>query len=184
MTREQWLELAITHLERLFKQQEYQIPKLRVSIGFPGGGSAHKRIGEYWPPDAASDKVPQIFISPTHKKDIETLGTLTHELVHAAVGAKAGHGKLFKRCALKIGLTGKMRATTSGPMLVEYCEKIITDIGPLPTGSINFNKRKKQGTRLGKVICATCGYTCRVTKKWTEVGLPICPCNKEPMCEE
>ena len=39
---------------------------------------------------------------------------LAHELVHAAVGIPAGHGKAFKRVALGLGLVGPMRATTPG----------------------------------------------------------------------
>ncbi|MCH3755961.1 hypothetical protein LZC13_10090, partial [Campylobacter coli] len=39
---------------------------------------------------------------------------LAHELVHAAVGIAAGHGKAFKRVAVGLGLVGPMRATTPG----------------------------------------------------------------------
>lgn len=35
---------------------------------------------------------------------------------------------------------------------------------------------EKQGTRLLKCQCATCGYTVRVTRKWLGLaGPPICP---------
>ena len=182
MTREQWLTEATRCLNTLFKAAGHELPRVRLSVGFPGGGSAHTRIGEDWSPEATSDNVPQIFISPIHKKDVETLGTLVHELVHACVGSKAGHGPLFKKLALTVGLTGKMRSTTSSPALIENLEQIITEIGACPTGTINLSTRKKQSTRLGKLMCASCGYTARVTRKWIdELGAPLCPCNSEPM---
>ncbi len=182
MSREDWLLMAIECLKSgLFKQHGASIPHLRVSVGFPGGGSAHKRIGEYWPSKAISDGIPQIFISPILDKPVECLDVLVHELVHACTPG-AGHGKLFKRLALKVGLTGKMRSTVAGPELKSYLEKLSTDLGLFPQSKINLSSRKKQSTRLGKVSCQSCGYVCRVTKKWLdELGTPICPCNNEPM---
>lgn len=42
--------------------------------------------------------------------------------------------------------------------------------------------KKKQTTRMVKVVCAGCGYVARTTHKWLdEAGAPICPCNQEPM---
>ena len=35
---------------------------------------------------------------------------------------------------------------------------------------------KVQSTRLLKALCPDCGYVIRVTAKWVEVGLPVCPC--------
>lgn len=44
--------------------------------------------------------------------------------------------------------------------------------GPKP----NPNRMiKKQSTRLIKVMCAACGYTMRITRKWLEVAVPDCP---------
>ena len=104
---------------------------------------------------------------------------------HACVGHEAGHGPVFKKLAITIGLTGKMRSTTSSPGLVQNFETILAEIGPCPTGVINLSDRKKQSTRLGKLICLSCGYTARVTRKWVEaMGAPLCPCNSEPMEQE
>lgn len=35
--------------------------------------------------------------------------------------------------------------------------------------------RKVQSTRLLKACCTSCGYTVRVTKRWADKGLPVCP---------
>src|SRR3546814_8536944 len=57
---------------------------------------------------------------------------LAHELVHAAVGIPAGHGKAFKRVALGLGLVGQMRATTPGEAFLAAVAPILAAVGPLP----------------------------------------------------
>src|SRR3546814_13928827 len=57
---------------------------------------------------------------------------LAHELVHAAVGIPAGHGKAFKRAALGLGLVGPMRATTPGEAFLAALAPILESVGPLP----------------------------------------------------
>jgi hypothetical protein len=37
------------------------------------------------------------------------------------------------------------------------------------------SRPKRQGTRLRKACCTSCGYTVRVTAKWLEIGPPHCP---------
>jgi hypothetical protein len=182
MNREQWLTLATERLRKdLFKRHDADIPEVRLSVGFPGGGSARKRIGEYWHAKACEDLVPQIFISPVLSDGVEALDVLVHELVHACTPG-AGHGRAFKRLALRVGLTGKMRSTVAGPDLKAEFGRMIAEIGVYPHSKINLNDRKKQSTRLGKVQCSSCGYMCRVTRKWLdEQGAPLCPCSGEQM---
>jgi hypothetical protein len=181
-TREQWLEAATDKLRAgLFAEVGETVPVIRSSVGFPGGGSARKRIGEYWHPKACEDAIPQVFISPVLSDAIQVLDTHVHELVHAVTPGK-GHGAEFKRVALKLGLTGKMTATVAGPDLLKRLNALALELGPYPHGKINLSDRKKQSTRLGKVECPSCGYVCRVTRKWLDdVGPPICPCSNEPM---
>ena len=58
-TREAWLNQALAKMAPLFKDKAgVEIPSdARVSVGFPGGGSARKRIGECWPRERSQDKV-------------------------------------------------------------------------------------------------------------------------------
>lgn len=181
MTREQWLSNAVAALKPLFETAGATIPTVRVSVGFPGGGSARKRIGEYWHAKAIDDGIPQIFLSPVLKGPVEHLDTLVHELVHACTPG-AGHKAPFKRLGEKVGLIGKPRSMGAGPELKERLNVISSQLGEFPHAGINLNDRKKQSTRLGKVQCLECGYTARVTRKWIEEqGTPLCPCNEKPM---
>lgn len=44
---------------------------------------------------------------------------------------------------------------------------------------------EKQGTRLLKCRCASCGYTVRTTRKWLDLaGPPICPTDRVALVAE
>lgn len=177
MTREEWLQNAIAKLRVDFASHGASYPEnLRVSVGWPGGrGSRLKTIGEYWQARASADEVPCIFISPILGEPIRALDVLVHELIHAAK-PNAGHGKEFKRLALALGLEGKMTATIAGERLKQRLNTLLAELGPYPHAELKPSQRpgKSQTTRLLKAECA-CGYTCRVTKKWADIGAPICP---------
>ena len=105
---------------------------------------------------------------------------LAHELVHAAVGIPAGHGKAFKRIAVGLGLVGRMTATTPGDAFLAAVAPILVAAGPLPHARLNTGSEttrpRKQATRLLKCECGTCGYTVRTARKWLETaGAPLCP---------
>ena len=186
-TREQWLELAIALLAPLFTGKDYEFPKVRVSCGFPSSRALtrKKAIGECWASEAAEDGTAQIFISPLVKDSVEVLAILIHEAVHAVVGGKAHHGKVFRKCALAVGLAGKMTSTHAGDELIEtFKEMVSQSLGDYPHAILTPGGRptKKQTTRMVKCECEKCGYAVRTSRKWLdEAGAPLCPCNKKAM---
>src|SRR5712671_3788872 len=112
LERQQWLEHAVEALRTRFSEAGYTVPeKIRVSIGWPKRAASCGAIGECWSTEASSDRHAELFISPELSEGVRILGVLGHEMDHATVGTEAGHGKLFKQCALKIGLQGPMRST-------------------------------------------------------------------------
>lgn len=185
-TREAWLLAAIELMKPHFSRKGHEVPEIRVSCGWPdrGGTSQAKRvIGQCWSTEAASDGISQIFISPyLNESDSEQgiLATLVHEVVHAVVGTDNKHNKVFRKCALAVGLDGPMTATVAGEELIEVLRGWTEELGAYPHGRLDRAKSpvKKQGTRMIKCTCEKedCGYTCRTTKKWLlEVGAPHCP---------
>ena len=188
MTREEWLEKSIQLItERIFIPKGYVVPKVKISIGFTGSRNSKKALGACWSPDASDDGLCQIFITPTQSDSTDIQAVLVHELVHAVVGNDKGHGKVFKHCALDVGLTGKMRSTVAGDTLRECLNALTNEIGPIPHAklNLNLNPKKKQGTRLLKVACELTGYTARVTRMWIEsYGVPVCPCCQNSMSIE
>lgn len=175
-TREAWLESAIA----AFRPSFPSLPsELRVSVGFPSKGATsakRRRIGECWDKVCAQDGHFHLFISPLLGDPVDVLATLLHELVHAAVGCKAGHKGPFKRLATSLGLTGKMTETVPGPELRERLNALLPTLGEYPHGALSFKAREKIGSRLLKAEC-DCGAVIRVTQKLVDFpGLPVCAC--------
>lgn len=182
-TREQWLISLADILREDFYKAGLPLPeRIKVSCGWPSCGARNKKsrivAGECWSTLLSRGGNTEIFISPIIEDSLTAAHILVHELVHAAVGVDKGHGSTFKRLALHVGLTGPMRATTAGPELAKRLNTLIDDLGAYPHESLKTldNGRKKQGTRLKKVVCPVCSYTVRITSKWIDAGLPVCPC--------
>ena len=185
-TREAWLNAVATGMAPLFDRLDAPLPgHVRVAIGFTSTGRKGKSIGECWDNRRSADGHFEIFIRPDLAHDPEAMPSqiaaiLAHELVHAAVGIPAGHGKLFKRVAVGLGLEGPMRATTPGAAFLSTIAPILAEAGPLPHARLNTTAEttapKKQAARMLKCECATCGYTVRTARKWLEqIGPPVCP---------
>jgi hypothetical protein len=189
-TREDWLKAGADLLAPLFKDNSYDLPPTRYSCGWPSvSGLANKsrRIGECWTFEASKDKHYEIFISPVLDNPIEVLAVLAHEIVHACVGIEHKHRGPFAKLARAIGLEGKLTSTYAGQELRLKLQTISSLIGVYPHAKLEgaTNGRKKEGTRMLKIVCPADGYTVRTTKKWLDqLGVPSCPCGKEMELEE
>ena len=179
-TRETYLASATEHLAPLFTAQGFPLPAVRASVGIPAGGKGGKlkRIGECWSNLASADNTTEIFICPSQSEPVAVLAILLHELVHAAVGLECGHKGPFKRVALALGLEGKMRATVPGASLTKDLQALSDTLGDYPHAALNtaLSGRKTQGTRMIKLECDDCGWSCRTAQKNVDAGTPTCHC--------
>ena len=97
--RESWLNRVAIGMVPLFDALGTPLPdRVRVAIGFTSAGRKGKAIGECWDNRRSADGHFEIFIRPdlAHAPDAmpaQIAAILAHELVHAAVGIAAGHGK-------------------------------------------------------------------------------------------
>lgn len=188
-TREGWLRAATDALRPYFVENGYPLPyKIRHSIGFPSTGKHGKRRGELWHSVTSADDTYELFIRADLDNPAEVLGVLVHELVHSVLPLDAGHGKLYKEAAAKIGLTGPMRHAMPNPLLADKLQAVADDLGPLPHAMLYLERGrdnsglvagpKKQKARLLKAECTSdgCGFNVRIVAKWvSEVGPPHCP---------
>lgn len=178
-TREEWLNVVLhKHVAKLLSQKaNVTLPAdCKVSVGFPGGGSARTRIGECWPRIRSGIGVNEIFLNPIETDVTRLVDTLVHEAIHAADDCASGHKGFFRRTAKAVGLTGKMKSTVAGPELALWIKDTIAAMPVFDYGSLDLTGRKKQSTRMIKVVCPACDYTVRTTAKWLEVGVPECCC--------
>lgn len=187
-TREAYLLRAADWMRaNLFAPVGVTVPPVRVSTGFTGSRSGNRAIGSCWNGKASADGLAQVFISPVLSETARVLDVLAHELVHAA-HPDAGHGKVFKKTALAIGLEGKMRATVAGEALAKRLNALACPetgvLGPYPHAQLDPGQSgvKKQTTRMLKLECPDCGFVCRASNKAiTEVGIPFCACEGNQM---
>lgn len=184
-TREQWLRTAVTKLSEDIFGDDYEVPEVRVSVGWPGGrGPKTNTIGQCWPGDSSADGVGQIFISPVLVDPIAVLETLVHELIHAInhKDGDTGHRTAFKRIADPIGLEGKLTATHAGPELADKLSMVSEELGEYPHAAINVaDKPKVQKTYMLKFVSPTePDFFVRMTaSKLEEYGAPRDPWGNE-----
>jgi len=144
MNREGWLTAALSALRPKFRKAGLPIPRgTRVACSWPSKGAIAKRArsrndAETW---YFANGAPEIAISPTlGQNDVEVLGALAHEMVHAALGHKIDHRfAAFREACEKIGLTrGRLCARRPGPELRAELEKLSRRLGPYPHTGVVF----------------------------------------------
>ena len=146
VNREAWLGKMADILEKeLFKKKSLELPKYRVSVGFPYG--VPKAIGQCFGRELSADETEEIFICPTQSEAFTVTHVLLHEMIHACVGAEAKHGPKFRAVAVDFGLEGKMTGTTPGPTLSGQLNGLINQlvekIGPYPHATLKKGALKK-----------------------------------------
>jgi hypothetical protein len=100
-------------------------------------------------------------------------------LAHVAAEPNAGHKGAFVKIVKAIGFKAPWTSTPATPELIGRLNGLIVNLGPYPHAAIDKSGRKKQGTRMLKVVCPECGYTVRTTQQWIDTGLPTCVCGTE-----
>lgn len=204
-TREAWLNAFVAAARLKFAEVGNPIPfKVRVAIGWPSAGSNSRAVGECWSDTVSADSHFEIFIVPREGCAIEICDTLTHELVHAAVGLAAKHGPLFGKCARAVGLQGKLTgcAGRGHPDWESWALPLIEALGPFPGAALQdrvpsptaggrpikikpdgvSSRPPSQTNRHLKLECDACGIILRTTKSAmaTIDGDPICI---NPLCD-
>lgn len=192
-TREEWLcKVADKIASMIFEPNGYTVPKnIRYSCGFPSKnatGLRNRRIGECWSLDASEDNTFEILISPLLGDAMQAADVLAHEIVHATVGLQHGHKGEFARCARKIGLVGKLTATTAGEELKKTLQAIIDEIGEYPHAKLRALRRPvfRESAGMARLQCTECAangtkYMLRMGAPSLRQGIPLCPTHMIPL---
>ncbi len=181
MTREQWLAKLTTQLQPLFERAGYTIPpNVRSSCSFPSKSATsrkNRRIGECWTDSASDDGTFEVFVSPTIADPMRVAGILAHELVHAAVGLACGHKGEFRRCAVGIGLTGPMTATSEGEVFTAFVAPLLAKLGAYPHAVLHASNSAKNRARgwLRSSAAAAATRHARRASGWTTPARPCAP---------
>lgn len=203
-TREAWLLRAVDLMRpKLVEVYEGELPVFRVSIGYPPNARSESRkiLGVTVTPEAVSDGVAEIYISPEDADTAGMLNTLLHNLVHVLVGTNEGHRGRFAEVAIRLGFEGALTDTIPNMDLAVDLMLWAAELGEYPGGQVNIPSRARRSTprpvlvgvdgsavrvtsgaatqtnRNIGIICPSCGWSGRTYAKWIgEDGddLPIC----------
>lgn len=181
--REHWLTSAVNEMRGIFDALGHPLPKnIRVSCSLPSGGVRSNAIGECWSDKASADGTHEIFINPRLDQPVDVFATLVHELVHTLPGC-FNHGQKFGRVCDSVQLAPGVKgykSTVPGVEFATFYGDILNALGAYPHAALTpAIGRKKQGTRMLKAVCGSCGYTIRLSSKWAEQGLPTCQCGTD-----
>lgn len=177
-TREEWLVAALEELRPMFAAEGHTLSdRIRIACGFPSTATRSGAIGECHASVASADQHYELLISPTVDDASKVFEVLVHELCHTLPGC-LNHGITFQSAAhamhLAPGASKGWKATVQGPTFDQAYRQIIDSLGVYPHAALRLADRKKQGTRLLKAVCPSCGYTLRLTRLWADKGLPTC----------
>ena len=179
--RESWLADAVMRIRPWFAALKYEVPEVRVSIGFPSTGRNGVHIGQCWPTTRSVDGVNQIFVSPVLEDPVSVLDTLVHELVHAVDDCKNRHGAPFRKIALAIGLQGPMRSASAGKELKVRLTELASQLGPYPHAKLTIVRKPVTRKPRPRARCEECGYEVPMLKRFIHFGAPICPLHRIEM---
>lgn len=144
-TRESWLRAAVDYMRPWISEHGSKVPdNIYVGCGWVKG---HKDqgIGVCYDGTCSDDGAPQMWICPTQNDPHRVIDILLHEMIHAALGCDAGHGKEFKKLMRGVGLEGKATATivTHGTELYNKIDVLVNKLGPYPHSAVRAPAKKK-----------------------------------------
>lgn len=184
--REQWLAAGGQEITAYIEARGYRVPEnVKVSCGMaPGSRGSKKVMGTAVSALASANGAHETFINPVLDDPVKVLQVLFHEYGHHVVGVDKGHGAPFKAFCKKLGLEGKATQALPGAELTAWLrDTVLPMLGAYPHASLDLDARKKQSTRMIKLVCPETGYTVRTTKKWLAHGLPTSPAGYEMVIE-
>ena len=177
-TREEWLQAAADALREPFRKRAgLSVPEVRIGVGWPSGGMRTRTGGQTWARAASADGVNEITVRVDIHDAVDVLSILGHELIHAALDCKGGHGKMFQRAFYKMGYVNDPKSHAVGDGLRTEYATLAASLGDYPSadGLAVAARKKKQTTRMIKCECPTCGFIFRTTAKWAEGRVLVCP---------
>ena len=177
-TREEWLQAAADALRTpMFSRTDLPVPDVRIGVGWPSGGMRTRVGGQTWARSASVDGVNEITVRVDIHDAVEVLCILGHELIHAALDCKGGHGKMFQRAFYLMGYVNDPKSHMPGDALRAEYATLAASLGDYPSadGLAVAARKKKQTTRMIKCECQECGFIFRTTAKWAEGKTLVCP---------
>ena len=175
--REEWLNSMKDFMEPVFKSHGYEFSNpILVSSGFCTKKTA---VGQCFAPVGKTDTI-HIFIDPSRGYGMDVAEILCHELIHAALGNKEGHGKLFKGACKKLGLK-PTRFTGATPEFIRWCRPFIDRLGPYPHEILKRPMTTRFQSKMKIVKCVQCSFWVRIDEELLLPKRICCPYCQDPL---
>jgi hypothetical protein len=183
MHRELWLTQATAVMAGRWAPFGVVVPgDVKLTCGFPGGGSPRRRIGECWPRSRSGASVNEVMVSPVLEDTITVLDVLGHELLHAADDCKSGHGAAFTKNSKLVGYSGGKNSKIETAAAGALAQEILAKLGAYPHAKVQLTIKKRNASHgLHKLECGCGNVSYMTAKKIEEHGWPTCGSCEEPM---
>ena len=192
---EGWLRKAVEGLDIMLFKGDLELDKHPYQISW-GRCKGSKVIECIQPSDNEEITLDDFFpttlcINFTHKSDIELLGSLALECIHAFFNEKKHTSKRFKALAAKYYFEKSYKTFNASPMLQDILEQVnqtlIDTYGEFPGKPISFPKKQQQTQKSTyKLFCPECGMELKVKRKMLEkhgMAMPTCACGCKFGCD-
>lgn len=192
---EGWLRKAVEGLDIMLFKGDLELDKHPYQISW-GRCKGSKVIECIQPSDNEEITLDDFFpttlcINFTHKSDIELLGSLALECIHAFFNEKKHTSKRFKALAAKYYFEKPYKKFNASPMLQDILEQVnqtlIDTYGEFPGKPISFPKKQQQTQKSTyKLFCPECGMELKVKRKMLEkhgMAMPTCACGCKFGCD-
>lgn len=180
LAREEWLNKAMNQIiNKVFEPNNLRMPViLRIACGL----LPSKWLGACANPEYADDNAVHIWVSPELGTDqeMEILGTITHELVHAHCFAEGymehKHGHPFSNIIRVVGLEGKPASATvhEGTELWATLSGVAQSLGSYPHKPLRKKPKKTRQSEMVTLVSETDEeFTCKIKfSQIYEKGMP------------
>jgi hypothetical protein len=174
--REQWLTQATNMIRSSWEPLGVAVPMdVKLTCGFPGGGSPQRRIGECWPRSRSGANVNEVMISPVLADSMIVLDVLGHELIHAADNCASGHGAAFTKASKTVGYSGGKHSKIDSMRGLELVQAIVARLGAYPHAKVELTAKKRNASHgLHKLECGCGNVSYMTAKKVEDFGFPVC----------
>lgn len=178
--REDWLNKAVQLLRPLFEDKEVQPPPaIQISVGYVKGAKKNQVAWCYASKASSCGTVSNIFVSPEREDtDVAILGSVLHEMIHAADDCASDHKGRFQRVNKAMGFLGKPTSSADkSEALVLLLEDVADQLGPYPhIAMIGHERLTAQKTYMLLIEHKPCGFKIRATKKQVESAVEEITC--------
>lgn len=192
---EGWIRKAVEALDMMLFKGDLELSTHPYQISW--GRCKGSKITECIQPSDNEDITLEDFfptticVSFTHKSDIELLGNLALECIHAFFNEKKPSTKRFKALATKYLFDKPYKSFNPTPQLHDILEQInqglIDTYGKFPGKPIVFPKKETQTKKnTYKLFCPECGMELKVSKKMLVkhgMAMPTCACGCKFGCD-